>query len=158
MQTEKELLTLREAASLVFKTDLTIRRLVKSGKLSASKENWVYLVKRADLLDLYGKEMDSTTQDTGKKDDQVMSNLFQQAQEMAKHMGNMASFYKNEYENTQRMLTESRESAEQRKAEIDRKIAKKDFIIKCLIIALIILSVFFIGGYMVLSGKIILRF
>lgn len=39
MQTEKELLTLREAASLVFKTDLTIRRLVKSGKLPASKEN-----------------------------------------------------------------------------------------------------------------------
>lgn len=158
MQTEKELLTLREAASLVFKTDLTIRRLVKSGKLPASKENWIYLVKRADLLDLYGKETDYTTQDTSKKDDQAMPNLFKQAQEMAQHMGNMASFYKNEYENTQRMLTESRESVERRKEEIDRKIAKKDLIIKCLITALIILLVLFIGGYMVLSGKIILRF
>jgi hypothetical protein len=77
---------------------------------------------------------------------------------MAQHMGNMASFYKNEYENTQRMLTESRESTERRKEEIDRKIAKKDLIIKCLITALIILLVLFIGGYMVLSGKIILRF
>jgi ABC-type multidrug transport system fused ATPase/permease subunit len=158
MQTEKELLTLREAASLVFKTDLTIRRLVKSGKLPASKENWIYLVKRVDLLDLYGKETDYTTQDTSKKDDQALPNLFKQAQEMAQHMGNMASFYKNEYENTQRMLTESRESTERRKEEIDRKIAKKDLIIKCLITALIILLVLFIGGYMVLSGKIILRF
>lgn len=158
MQWEKELLTLREAATLVFKTDLTIRRLIKSGKLTASKENGAYMVKRSDLLNFYGKEGIQSGSESVVKNDQSMPSLNDALDKVALIMWNTIQYWKNEYENSQRLLTESRESAERRKEEIEKRIAKKDFVIKCLIIVLIVWAVFSIVLYLVLSGKVILRF
>lgn len=150
--------TIREASEAVWKTELTIRRLVKSKKIPSWIHNWVYLMSKNDVLKFY----DIKEETMGNKVENSMINdmttLVNSTKEMAMQLWNMAQFYKWELDNTQRLLTASRKEVEEKENKNQELIRKKDSIIRWLVIIMITLLILYLISYAMIKQFIIINF
>lgn len=137
------LITLKEAAGLVGKSELTIRRLVKSKKLTSQKEKtptgFSYLVDEASLRSYYNPDQSNdqsvsnhttnqktkqTSSQSGEKADESKINQTGQKEEQANNQNNLTAFLQDENKRMRDELTSERKKREDREEELTNELGQ----------------------------------
>lgn len=85
---DNHLLTIGEATKLIPHSESTLRRDIRKGKVSASKDdNGNTIVDKAELARVYGQVTDTPVQETGTDSPKIVSLLEGQVQELQQALG-----------------------------------------------------------------------
>ena len=154
MTNQNEFLSIKEASILTRKSELTIRRLIKSKKVECKLTNQWYIIDKNSLSVIYPL----IYTDTEKSINQVISQeVNQDLSKIIEPLINRITFLDNEKDRVNHLLVSGQEEIKKKEQELGLIIRKKDLIIKILFWVVIGLAVIFVIFFLLAKWVILIN-